>query len=138
MAGEVEEFAAGFEQLVAESISVFDAGGDKPERFYHAFVLGMVTYLRDRYVIDSEQFSGLGRYDLALEPKDKSLPGFVLEFKKCLRPSDSLLETAQQALRQIQDRHYHVNLTKRGVETVIALGLAFKGKEAAVKHECLS
>ncbi|MEM7495327.1 MAG: AAA family ATPase, partial [Myxococcota bacterium] len=56
--GNLEEFAAGFEQLVAESVSVFDTGGNKPERFYHAFVLGMVTHLRGRYVIDSEQFGG--------------------------------------------------------------------------------
>ncbi|MEM7495270.1 MAG: PD-(D/E)XK nuclease domain-containing protein, partial [Myxococcota bacterium] len=62
----------------------------------------------------------------------------VFEFKKCLRPSDSLVETAQKALGQIQEKHYHLNLVKRGVKSVIALGLAFKGKEACVKHETLS
>ncbi|MEM7495315.1 MAG: AAA family ATPase [Myxococcota bacterium] len=134
MAGEVDVFAARFEQLVLESMSYFDAGGREPERFYHGFILGMMQYLRDRYIVDSQRESGLGRYDLALEPKDKSKPGFVLEFKTCLRQSDSLDETAQKALRQIQEKRYHINLFQRGVKSVIALGLAFKGKETAVAH----
>ncbi|MEM7495696.1 MAG: PD-(D/E)XK nuclease domain-containing protein, partial [Myxococcota bacterium] len=55
-----------------------------------------------------------------------------------LRPSDSLSDTAQQALRQIQDKTYHAEMLNRGVEQVIALGLAFRGKEAVVKHKVLT
>ncbi|MEM7496145.1 MAG: AAA family ATPase, partial [Myxococcota bacterium] len=130
VAGEVDAFAERFERLVFHSMSYFDPSGDEPERFYHGFVLGMVQALRNRYIVASQRESGLGRYDLALEPKDKSKPGFVLEFKTCLRPSDSLSDTAQQALRQIQDKTYHAEMLNRGVEQVIALGLAFRGKEA--------
>ncbi|MEM7495438.1 MAG: PD-(D/E)XK nuclease domain-containing protein, partial [Myxococcota bacterium] len=139
VAGGVEELAAEFPEFVADSVSYFDTGGKQPERFYHGFILGMVQYLRDRYIVDSQRESGLGRYDLALEPKDKlTNPCFVMEFKSCVRQTDSLEDTAQQALRQIQEKHYHLNLVKRGVKSVIALGLAFKGKEACVKHEHVS
>ncbi|MEM7494535.1 MAG: PD-(D/E)XK nuclease domain-containing protein, partial [Myxococcota bacterium] len=62
----------------------------------------------------------------------------VLEFKTCLRQSDSLDETAQKALRQIQEKRYHINLFQRGIKSVIALGLAFRGKEVAVTHRELS
>ncbi|MEM7589152.1 MAG: AAA family ATPase, partial [Myxococcota bacterium] len=138
VAGEVEVFAGRFERLVLTSMSYFDPGGGEPERFYHGFILGIMQHLRDRYIVDSQRESGLGRYDLALEPRDKTKLGFVLEFKSCIRESDSLSETAQTALQQIQDKHYHVHLMERGVKTVIALGLAFKGKQATVAHATLT
>ncbi|MEM7495743.1 MAG: AAA family ATPase, partial [Myxococcota bacterium] len=137
VAGQVEEFAEEFVGLVRESVGYFDTAGDKPERFYHGFVLGMTQYLRDRYVIRSERESGVGRYDLALEPKDKSMPGFVLEFKKGLRADGTLQQAAAKALRQIKEREYHADLLNRGVEQVIALGLAFWGKKACVRYEHL-
>lgn len=136
--GQVEEFAAHFERFVLESMSYFDKSNDQPERFYHGFVLGMMQHLRDRYVVDSQRESGLGRYDLALEPKDKTLPGFVMEFKTCVRKTDSLTDTAQKALQQIQDKQYHVDLMARGVQTVIVLGFAFKGKQVSVAHTLLN
>ncbi|MEM7588874.1 MAG: AAA family ATPase [Myxococcota bacterium] len=136
--GQVEEFAAHFERFVLESMSYFDKSNDQPERFYHGFVLGMMQHLRDRYVVDSQRESGLGRYDLALEPKYKTLPGFVMEFKTCVRKTDSLTDTAQKALQQIQDKQYHVDLMARGVQTVIVLGSAFKGKQVSVAHTSLN
>ncbi|MEM7495793.1 MAG: AAA family ATPase, partial [Myxococcota bacterium] len=135
VAGDVEEFAEGFVQLMRKSISYFDTAGDEPERFYHGFVLGMVHHLHDRYVIRSERESGLGRYDLALEPKEKSMPGFVLEFKKAPRVDGTLEQAAAKALAQIKEREYHADLLHRGVETVVVLGLAFRGKEVAVTYE---
>ncbi|MEM7403218.1 MAG: PD-(D/E)XK nuclease domain-containing protein, partial [Myxococcota bacterium] len=132
--GEIEEFTEQLQEFVLESASYFDTGGKQPERFYHAFVLGMLQHLRDRYVIESEQTSGLGRYDLALEPKDKSQLGFVFEFKRALQAENSLQASAKKALLQIQQLQYHTNLFKRGVQRVIALGLGFRGKQVAVAH----
>ncbi|MEM7494632.1 MAG: AAA family ATPase [Myxococcota bacterium] len=137
VAGNLDVFAEEFSQLVEESVGYFDTGGKQPERFYHGFVLGMVQYLHDRYVIRSERESGLGRYDLALEPKDKSMPGFVMEFKKGLHADGTLEQAAHKALAQIKGREYHADLFARGVRQVIALGLAFRGKEARVEHEAL-
>ncbi|MEM7403630.1 MAG: PD-(D/E)XK nuclease domain-containing protein, partial [Myxococcota bacterium] len=132
--GQVQDFADYFARFALESTSYFDQGGQQPERFYHGFVLGMMYHLRDRYIVDSQRESGLGRYDLALEPKDKTLPGFVMEFKTCIGSTASLNDTAQQALQQIQDKQYHVDLVKRGVRQIIALGLAFAGKQVAIAH----
>ncbi|MEM7403364.1 MAG: PD-(D/E)XK nuclease domain-containing protein, partial [Myxococcota bacterium] len=132
--GEIQEFAEEFQEFVLESVTYFDTGGKQPERFYHAFVLGMLQHLRDRYIIESEQTSGLGRYDLALEPKDKTQLGFVFEFKRALRADSSLQASAQKALQQIQQLQYHTNLFKRGVQRVIALGLGFRGKQVAIAH----
>ncbi|MEM7588679.1 MAG: AAA family ATPase [Myxococcota bacterium] len=137
VSGQLQEFIEGFQEFVLESASFFDTGGKQPERFYHAFVLGMLQHLRDRYIIDSEQISGMGRYDLALEPKDKTAPGFVFEFKRALQADDSLQASAAKALQQIQDKQYHVSLMKRGAQTIIALGFAFQGKKVAIAHTTL-
>ena len=95
--GQVEEFAVHFERFVLESVSYFDEGARQPERFYHGFVLGMMHHLRDRYRVDSQRESGLGRYDLALEPKDKTLPGFIMEFKTSTHKNTPLTDTAEQS-----------------------------------------
>ena len=135
--GQVPEFFQGFQEFVEESASFFDTGGKQPERFYHAFVLGMTHYVRDRYFIRSERESGTGRYDLALEPKDKNALGFVMEFKKALDVEGSLQKSADSALQQIQDKNYHAELTSRGIHRIIALGFAFKGKQVALAHTTL-
>ncbi|MEM7403629.1 MAG: PD-(D/E)XK nuclease domain-containing protein, partial [Myxococcota bacterium] len=134
VAGQIEEFASYFKQFALESIGYFDNSNTQPERFYHGFVLGMMHYLQERYIVDSQRESGLGRYDLALEPRDKTLPGFVMEFKTCIDDTASLNDTAQKALQQIQNKQYHVDLAKRGVKQIIALGLAFAGKQVAIAH----
>ncbi|MEM7403449.1 MAG: AAA family ATPase, partial [Myxococcota bacterium] len=136
--GQVQEFADYFARFMLESSSYFDPSSQQPERFYHGFVLGMMHHLRDRYIVDSQRESGLGRYDLALEPKDKKLPGFVMEFKTCIHDTASLNDTAQQALQQIQDKQYHTDLAKRGVQPIIALGFAFAHKKVAIVHKTLT
>ncbi|MEM7588753.1 MAG: AAA family ATPase [Myxococcota bacterium] len=132
--GALEAFAEEFAQFVAESVGYFDTGGHHPERFYHGFVLGMLHHLRHRYVIRSERESGTGRYDLALQPKDPTKLGFVMEFKKGLRADGTLQHAAHKALAQIQDKAYHIDLRQRGIKHIIAIGLAFRGKQVAVAH----
>ncbi|MGN0510112.1 MAG: PD-(D/E)XK nuclease domain-containing protein [Lachnospiraceae bacterium] len=46
--------------------------------FYHGMILGMFS---DVYIIISNREAGEGRFDIQLEPRDKSKPGYLLEFK---------------------------------------------------------
>lgn len=41
----------------------------------------MLAILSDRYYISSNRESGEGRFDIQLEPKDKSQLGYIIEFK---------------------------------------------------------
>lgn len=43
----------------------------EPERFYQGFVLGLIVDLADDYRVTSNRESGLGRYDVMLEPLKK-------------------------------------------------------------------
>jgi hypothetical protein len=80
----------------------FDTGKgtveSEPERFYHGFVLGLLTELRDRYWLWSNWESGFGRYDVILEPFDQSKNVYLLEFKVKGTREASLEETVQSAL----------------------------------------
>ena len=92
------------------TFSYFDTGknpsGAEPERFYHGFVLGLMVDLQDRYIITSNRESGFGRYDVMLEPRELERNDAILLELKVHDPEDeeSLRDTVQEALRQIEQR----------------------------------
>ena len=70
--------------------------------------------------LNSNRESGYGRYDIMLEPIDKTnekYPGIVIEFKVINpRKENTLEETVASALEQIEEKNYDAELIKRGVE----------------------
>lgn len=131
VAGSMDDFCDLFELLAQETISAFDVAGTQPEKFYHGLVLGMLTSLRDTHEIKSNRESGWGRYDIMIIPQDKSKPGIIIEFKTARK--ESLETTAQNALKQINDRQYETELKMLGIATIIKLGIAFKGKKSLIR-----
>jgi len=76
------------------------------EGFYHGMVLGLVASLSSKYYIRSNRESGEGRFDLQLEPKDKVLPGILMEFKAVsVSDKEKLSELAEEALVQTEDKN---------------------------------
>ena len=112
-------------------ISAFDGAA---EGFYHGMVLGLVASLSSRYYIRSNRESGDGRYDLQMEPKEKHLPGIVMEFKAVpASEKGALSEIAEDAIAQIDRRNYTRELEERGIKRVVKYGIAFSGKAVEVK-----
>lgn len=133
--GNIEEFKNHFYDFVESSLSVFDVTHKEPERFYHAFVLGMVASLQGQYDIKSNRKSGFGRYDVMLIPHDKAHFGVVFEFKKVnARLGETLEQAADKAVQQIKDKHYACELRRRGVSKIVELGIAFEGKNMYIKQ----
>lgn len=129
-------------QVALQTFSFFDTGKkpadqEEPERFYHGFVLGLMVELADKYRITSNRESGLGRYDIVLEPLKKNEMAYVIEFKvhKPKREKD-LQETAENALRQIEEKNYDAELLARGIqeERIRHLGFAFSGKRVLIEQ----
>ena len=127
-------------EIALNTFSVFDvARGSsekyQPERFYHGFVLGLMVDLSDKYVIRSNRESGFGRYDVCLEPKDKSDSAYVLEFKVHDPDDEKTLEdTVKSALKQIKEKSYDAELIARGIrkEMIHHYGFAFEGKKVLI------
>ena len=129
--------------VAATTFSFFDTGTlpserSQPEKFYHVFVLGLISELRDTYEIKSNRESGYGRYDVMLIPldlKDNRLNAIVLEFKVHEADEEKTLsDTAQAALKQIEDKNYDAELTARGIgiERIKHYGFAFEGKKVLI------
>ena len=140
--GDVESMNAYMNKVTLKTISYFDSGNspsdEEPERFFHGLVLGLMVDQTENYIITSNRESGYGRYDIMLEPIDKSnenLPCIVIEFKVINPKKEKTLEeTVEAALNQIEDKGYDAELVKRGVkkENIHHYGFAFKGKNVLI------
>jgi hypothetical protein len=131
--GDIATFRKLFSTFVLTSFSYFDITGQKPERFYHAFVLGMLVSLASSYEIRSNRESGYGRYDVMLIPHDISKAGIVIEFKKVdTYENETLEQAASDALKQIDVQNYAQEITANGISKVIPIGIAFSGKNVMI------
>ena len=129
-----DSFSRAFRRFCADTFSYFDVKGKQPERFYHAFVLGMLVQLQKTHTIKSNRESGYGRYDVCLIPHDKSQPGFVFEFKSVDELDNQTIEQAcEAALKQIETKQYVAELHELGIKTVYPIAIAFEGKRALVQ-----
>ncbi|MCR4635300.1 MAG: ATP-binding protein, partial [Butyrivibrio sp.] len=118
-------------EYMTKSISFYDAGA---EGFYHGLVLGLIALMDNQYKIKSNRESGDGRYDVSLFPKDKNNAGIIIEIKweKDMDQS-ALSKLADKALKQIDNKHYDSEMVQAGIHDIIKLGMAFSGKEVAIK-----
>ena len=128
-------------KVALHTFSSFDSGNHpseetQPERFYHGFVLGMVVNLADRYKVRSNRESGYGRYDVMIEPLDKTEKAFIFEFKvlDADDEEETLADTLANARRQIDEKNYEAELIAEGFapEQIRKYGFAFKGKECLI------
>ena len=130
----LKEYEKKFKILVKEMFSYMDIGENTAENFYHAFVLGMLVGLKDSYIVNSNRESGLGRYDIMLEPKDKNGNSFIMEFKVMEDMEEKTIEeTIENAKKQIEEKEYEENLKERGFKNITKMIYAFKGKEVKIE-----
>lgn len=119
------------EDFMVKSISSIDGAN---EGFYHGMMLGLCAILGNRYKIRSNRESGLGRFDIQLMPLTKGMPGFIFEFKHTKDEHTDLSALADSALQQIEAKKYDTELRDNGVNSIIRIGIAFRGKSAVVRR----
>ncbi|RZI47006.1 AAA family ATPase [Rickettsiales endosymbiont of Peranema trichophorum] len=131
MDGDMERFEMYITSYIMQSGSYFDFNKNTPEQVFHVFILGLVVGLRGEYYIRSNQESGLGRFDVVMLPKQSGRAGILLEFK-ATDDSKKLKAKAREGLKQVKDKQYLELFRQNGVKEVLAIGLAFCGKEVAL------
>ena len=143
--GNISDFEKYLKEVLLENVGIFDVSGIYREQFYHGLMLGIILILKNEYEITSNNFAGKGRYDLLLKPKnlEKRREGIILELKVVNAmenlSEDKIFEKLENecdiALQQIEEKEYVSVLKNSGVENVLKIGIAFFGKEVAVKFD---
>ena len=140
LAGDLDYMNQFMNQIALQTFSSFDVGtkpseNAEPERFYHGFVLGLLVDMEGKYRITSNRESGLGRYDVVMEPLKKNLDAIVVEFKVQNKMKEKTLEdTVENALCQIKEKQYDTELLSKGIpqEKIRHYGFAFCGKKVLI------
>lgn len=130
--GDAQRLQSLLEDFMLQSISGMDGAN---EGFYHGMMLGLCAVLGNRYQVRSNRESGLGRFDIQLTPLVPGTPGFLFEFKHTKNEHVDLAALADRALQQIDEKKYDTELRNAGVNPVIKIGIAFRGKNAVVKRK---
>jgi hypothetical protein len=132
-AGDVELLQERLLEFVQDCMSFYDFDNRDPERSYHLFVLGLLAMLKDRYRITSNRESGIGRYDIILNPHDKNNLGIIIEIKRKHKSDANLEAAAEKAISQIAEKKYFMEFKSCGVKKYIGYGIAFLGKDCVVR-----
>ena len=144
--GNIEKFKFELNKILLENIGIFDVIGIYKEQFYHGLMLGLILMLKNEYEISSNNFSGKGRYDLLLKPKNifEKKEGIIIELKAINidnlkldleKVHEKLLSECEVALNQIEEKEYTSILKNAGIDNILKIGIAFFGKEFEVKFE---
>lgn len=128
---DTQKLQALLEDFMVKNISSIDGAN---EGFYHGMMLGLCAILGNRYKIRSNRESGLGRFDIQLMPLTKGMPGFIFEFKHTKDEHTDLSALADSALQQIETKKYDTELRDNGVNSIIRIDIAFRGKSAVVRR----
>ena len=144
--GNIEKFKFELNKILLENIGIFDVIGIYKEQFYHGLMLGLILMLKNEYEISSNNFSGKGRYDLLLKPKNifERKEGIIIELKAINidnlkldleKIHEKLLNECEVALNQIEKKEYTSILKNAGIDNILKIGIAFFGKEFEVKFK---
>ena len=127
----IKDFEKYLQNILLKSTSFHDT---KSEIFYHGLILGMMFYLDRDYIVKSNEESGLGRYDVSIEPRNKNNRAYILEFKVTKNEED-LEKESKEAIEQIISKKYDTSLKERGVKEIVFLGIAFCSKLVKVNFK---
>ena len=125
--GETAKFRKNLERIISGCMSFYDSH----ENFYHGFMIGITALMNKYYIAKSNRESGSGRFDLAFFPRKNNCPPIVMEFKTCEKP-ENLIETASDALRQIDTKKYESELSENSEFETVKYGIAFCGKNISI------
>lgn len=122
-----ELFEVELNNLLLDTISFNDAY----ENFYHGFLAGVLSNMKG-YIVKSNREGGTGRSDLFIKSVSRRGIAIVIEFK-IANDIDDLEKKADEAIEQIEDRKYDMELRSEGYKNIFKYGIAFYKKDCLIK-----
>ena len=128
--GEAAVVEQRFNEYLWNTISIRDTFvKGKKENFYHGILLGLLSY-KESWSVASNRETGDGYSDITVEIGDGRI-GIIIEVKYA---EDGNLEAScEEALKQIEERHYEEALLNNGMQKIIKYGIACCKKRCKVK-----
>ena len=104
---------------------------DLDESGYHNYVMALFSLFlnEDKFIVRSNRESGMGRFDIMIKDKQYN-KGIIIEFKVT---KDDLEKSAVNALNQIEEKEYYLDLINEGYKEIIKYAIVFKGKQCIVR-----
>lgn len=129
----IKEYEYYLQEIILVSMSYYD--NDKiNEKPYHNLILGSMLYLDEKYDIKSNIEIGYGRTDMILTPKNKKEVGYIFEFKVA-KNEEEMNKLGEEALKQIKEKKYYIEMKNKGIKEILHLGIVFYGKKVKVVYD---
>lgn len=120
----------GIENFINDQLSDSISYYDNAENFYHEYLLGILGGI-PAYEIDSNKEHGNGRPDLILKPNHPEKPAVIIELKRVQFFKD-MKSACTDALKQIEEKYYAMDLEKEGYTNILKYGICFCKKSCMV------
>jgi len=131
-----DEFCIELTDLILQLFSYHDIGGQEPEKVYHAFLLGVFNSFKDSYKLLSNKEAGKGRFDILLIPDTLENRGIIIEVKRSdVGTAETNNSLTEEALKQIVDNKYAIELKMLGHHQYIGMAAVFFGKNLFMKYQ---
>ena len=114
-------------KLLRETISF----NDSYENFYHGFVVGVLSNMHD-HIVKSNRETGDGRCDIYIKSPSIFEPAVIIELKVSDNPKE-IFKKCDEALEQIEEKKYELELKEEGYEDIIKYGISFYRKDCIIK-----
>ena len=134
LAGDAVNAARSLRTLLRGFVSLRDNATKAPhENFYHGFLNGLLAAAGDNIsVFKSQAEAGSGYADIIFSSYDES-SAVVIEVKYASDAKAGLQDLASKAIAQIEEKGYAAGLCSEGSDRVIECGIAFRGRNCAVR-----
>lgn len=133
-AGDAEVIEKYLNNMLSNSISVFDLKAAEKENVYHTFLVGLLAG-NSGWLVKSNVEAGEGFADIIVETEDADA-GMILELKYA-REAAGLAKACEKALAQIKERRYAEYLKNEGRNQMLFYGIALYKKRCRVVVEKL-
>ena len=94
-------------------------------------MVGILSHI-DGYIVKSNREAGDGRSDIYMKPLSIFQRAIIIEMKVCDKPKE-IFTKCDEALNQIEEKHYEDDLNEEGYDDVLKYGMAFYRKDCLIK-----